>query len=75
MKKLIEIEGIGASYAEKLQGAGIVSVEDLLEKGSSPKGRKEIAKKAGVSNKLLLRWVNMDDLFCKKMWVKNTPIY
>lgn len=63
MKKLTEIEGIGASYAEKLHKAGIVSIEDLLEKGSSPKGRKEVAEKANVSEKLLLRWVNMADLF------------
>ena len=63
MKKLTEIEGIGAAYAQKLQGAEIVSAEDLLEKGSSPEGRKELAEKAGVSDKLLLRWVNMADLF------------
>ena len=63
MKKLTEIEGIGASYVEKLQRAGIASIEDLLEKGSSPKGRKEVAEKADVSDKLLLRWVNMADLF------------
>ena len=63
MKKLTEIEGIGASYAGKLQGAGISNIEDLLEKGSSPKGRKELADKADVSAKLLLRWVNMADLF------------
>ena len=63
MKKLTEIEGIGASYAERLQGAGVVSVEDLLEKGSSPKGRKELAENAEISDKLLLRWVNMADLF------------
>lgn len=30
MKKLTEIEGIGESYAEKLQRAGIVNIEDLL---------------------------------------------
>lgn len=63
MKKLMEIEGIGESYAAKLQGAGIVSIEDLLEKGSSPKGRKELVEKAGVSDKLFLRWANMADLF------------
>lgn len=63
MKKLTEIEGIGASYAAKLQGAGISSIEDLLEKCSSPKERKELAEKAEVSDKLLLRWVNMADLF------------
>jgi predicted flap endonuclease-1-like 5' DNA nuclease len=63
MKELTEIEGIGTSYAGKLQGAGIVSIEDLLEKGSSPKGRKALAEKASVSDKLLLRWINMADIF------------
>ncbi len=63
MKKLTEIEGIGASYAEKLQGSGIVNIQDLLEKGAAPKGRKEIEEKSGISGKLILRWVNMADLF------------
>ena len=63
MKKLTEIEGIGASYSGKLQNAGIDNIEDLLEKGSAPKGRKELAEKTGISDKLILRWVNMADLF------------
>jgi predicted flap endonuclease-1-like 5' DNA nuclease len=35
----------------------------LLEKGATPKGRKKIAEKAGISEKLILEWVNHADLF------------
>jgi predicted flap endonuclease-1-like 5' DNA nuclease len=63
MKKLTQIEGIGAVYAQKLQKAGVGTLENLLEQGSSPRGRKEIAQKAGVSEKQVLRWANMADLF------------
>jgi hypothetical protein len=31
--------------------------------GATPKGRKEIAKKAGFSSKTILEWVNRADLF------------
>jgi predicted flap endonuclease-1-like 5' DNA nuclease len=63
MAKFTEIEGIGESYGQKLQEAGIGTLDQLLEKGAAPTGRKEIAEKAGVSEKLILRWVNMADLF------------
>jgi len=63
MTKLIEIEGIGETYAAKLQAAGVTSLEDLLEKGSTQKGRKALEDSAGISGKLVLRWVNMADLF------------
>ena len=35
----------------------------MLEEGASPKGRKEIAEKADISEKLILEWVNHVDLF------------
>jgi predicted flap endonuclease-1-like 5' DNA nuclease len=63
MKKLTEIEGIGESYAGKLNAAGIDSVEEMLEKGAAPQGRKEMAEQSGITEKLILRWVNMADLF------------
>jgi len=63
MSKIAEIEGIGPAYAEKLGGIGISTVEQLLEKGATPAGRKEIVAAAGISDKLVLRWVNMADLF------------
>lgn len=63
MAKLEYVEGIGEVYAEKLRAAGITSTEKLLKEGATPKGRKEIAEKAGVSEKLVLEWVNHVDLF------------
>ena len=63
MTKLAKIEGVGDAYAEKLQKeAGIASTETLLEKGASPQGRKEIAEKTGISEKLILKWINQVDL-------------
>ena len=62
MAKLSEIEGIGESYAAKLEAAGVSSLENLLELCSGKKGRKEIAEKTGISEKLILNWVNRADL-------------
>jgi len=63
MTKLTGIEGIGKVYAQKLEEAGIATTEALLKQGASPKGRKEIAEKTGISGKLILEWVNHADLF------------
>ena len=38
------------------------SQEDLLVAGSTPKARKELAAKTGISGKLLLEWINRADL-------------
>ena len=62
MAKVIEIEGIGPKYAEALNGAGIETTEDLLKMCCDAKGRKEIAEKADLSEKLLLEWANLADL-------------
>ena len=61
--KIIDIEGVGDVYAEKLTAAGITKVSHLLEKCAAPKGRKELAEKTGISDKLILRWTNHADLF------------
>lgn len=63
MTRLLEIEGIGPVYAAKLEGAGIASLEALLEGCATPKGREELAAKADVSPRLLLEWANHADLF------------
>ena len=61
--KIIDIEGVGDVYAEKLQAAGINKVSELLDKCAAPKGRKELAEATGISDKLILRWTNHADLF------------
>jgi len=63
MAKLEQIEGVGQQYANQLRAAGVRSSRSLLEKGGTASGRQEIARKAGVSEKLVLEWVNHVDLF------------
>jgi predicted flap endonuclease-1-like 5' DNA nuclease len=62
MTAIQEIEGIGPVYAGKLAGTGVETVEGLLERGASPQGRKALAEGAGISPKLILKWVNRADL-------------
>jgi predicted flap endonuclease-1-like 5' DNA nuclease len=63
MANLLKVEGIGETYAGKLAKAGIANTKALLEKGATPKGRKEIAEKTGISEKIVLEWINHVDLF------------
>lgn len=63
MAKLEDIEGIGPKYAATLRKAGVKSTNDLLKKGANPEGRKAISKGSGITEKLILEWVNHCDLF------------
>ena len=63
MAKLSIIEGIGGLYEEKLNEAGVTSIEKLLEECSSKRGRTELAEKSGIAEKLILKWANHADLF------------
>lgn len=63
MASLKAIEGIGASFAMKLAKAGVGSTDTLLTKGATKKGRKELQDQTGISQKLILEWVNHADLF------------
>ena len=61
--KIIDIQGIGPVYAEKLTGIGIETVDQLLEKGADAKGRQAIEEATGIRHDLVLTWVNHADLF------------
>lgn len=63
MASIIEVEGIGETYAQKLKAAGIFTTDALLTRGGTPKGRKEIAEATGISDGLILEWVNHVDLY------------
>lgn len=63
MASIMDVEGIGKTYAVKLQAVGVKTTETLLEQGGSPKGRKALADKTGISEKLILEWVNHVDLY------------
>lgn len=60
--KIIDIEGIGTVYAEKLIAAGINTTEELLAKCAKPAGRKALEEATGISGKLILTWTNHADL-------------
>ena len=62
-KGIQTIEGIGPRYAEALQAAGITNTERLLQAGATREGRAALAQTTGINEKLILRWVNMSDLF------------
>jgi predicted flap endonuclease-1-like 5' DNA nuclease len=61
--KIEAIEGIGPAFAKKLRANGVRSTEALLKRGATPKGRQELAMKTGITETLILEWVNLSDLF------------
>ena len=62
MASIDTIEGIGHKQATALRKARIRTVEALLKKGSTRKGRRQVATATKVSEKLILEWVNRADL-------------
>jgi len=61
--KISDIEGIGTVYQEKLKTAKVKSVNALLKTGCTRQGRKELAQTTGIDESLILKWVNMADLY------------
>jgi predicted flap endonuclease-1-like 5' DNA nuclease len=60
--KVIDIEGIGANYASKLEAIGIFTTDDLLAAGGKKSERVKIAESTGIPESLILTWVNHSDL-------------
>jgi predicted flap endonuclease-1-like 5' DNA nuclease len=61
--RIIDIEGIGPTYAEKLIKAGIRTTAALLKKGASSEDRQKIEAATGIGHALILEWVNLADLY------------
>jgi len=62
-RSIEDIEGIGPVYAEMLKAAGVTNTGQLLAEGGERKGRVQLAERCGINEKLILKWVNMSDLF------------
>jgi predicted flap endonuclease-1-like 5' DNA nuclease len=60
--KLIDIEGIGATHAKTLEGAGLTNTDHLLDAAGSASGRSKLAASTGLTEKQILEWVNRADL-------------
>lgn len=62
MASIDTIEGIEHKQATSFRKARIRTVESLLKKGSTRKGRRDVAVATKISEKLILEWVNRADL-------------
>lgn len=62
-KEIEYVEGIGAVYGQKLRAVGIATIMDLMVNGATRRGRKHISDESGISQSLILTWVNHVDLF------------
>lgn len=60
--KIIDVEGIGPVYGEKLQAAGIKDTDALLEKCAKPRWPQGTRRRDRISGKLILTWTNHCDL-------------
>jgi predicted flap endonuclease-1-like 5' DNA nuclease len=60
--KIEDVEGIGPAFAAKLTEAGVATTDALLERGGSSAGRDRLSETTGISERLLLEWVNHADL-------------
>lgn len=61
--KIEEIEGIGPVLGEKFSAAGITNTDKLLAGAKTKKQRAELAEATGISEKQILKFANMVDLF------------
>jgi predicted flap endonuclease-1-like 5' DNA nuclease/uncharacterized membrane protein len=56
------VRSLDQEQAEKLYAGAVQNLDNLLEKGATPQGRKAIADEVGVDESLVLKWVNELDL-------------
>jgi predicted flap endonuclease-1-like 5' DNA nuclease len=61
--KIEEIEGIGSALGEKFRNLGITNTDKLLAGSKNKKQRKMLADVTGISEKQILKFANMADLF------------
>jgi len=55
------LEHFAPGVAAALKSIGIRTTGKLLERAKDPKGRKELAARISIDEKLILRWANMAD--------------
>jgi predicted flap endonuclease-1-like 5' DNA nuclease len=61
--KIEDLEGIGEVLGVKFREAGIKDTDALLASSKKPAQRKELASKTGISDKKILKFANMVDLY------------
>ena len=59
---IVDIQGIGTEFAEKLKGLNIHTTEDLLKHAPDERSIEALAEKTGISDKLFEKWTKMAGL-------------
>ena len=62
-KKITDVEGIGPAIGAKLCAVGVKDTDGLLAGCKTPALRKALAEKTDLSEKQVLRFANMADLY------------
>jgi len=62
--KITELEGIASNHLDRLEAAGLESVEALLAACYSVASRAQLAIRTGISEELLLGWAERAELAC-----------
>ena len=62
-QKIEDVEGIGPAVGGKLRACGVAGTDALLAETRTPKQRKAPAEKSGLSEKRVLKFANMVDLY------------
>jgi predicted flap endonuclease-1-like 5' DNA nuclease len=60
--KITKVEGIGLKFSKTLTRSGVRTTKGLLKTAATKKGRQKLAVSTGISEKLILEWVNLADL-------------
>ncbi len=61
MAKIGQVEGIGPVFLAKLEAAGILTTEALLEKGGTQAGRAALAAATEIAEKRIMSFVSRAD--------------
>ena len=59
---IVDIQGIGPEFAEKLKGVNIHTTDDLLKHATDEKNVKALSEKTGISDKQFEKWTKMAGL-------------
>jgi predicted flap endonuclease-1-like 5' DNA nuclease len=62
-KKIEDVEGIGPATGDQLRAAGIKDTDGLLAACKTAKDRKAVADASGMTEKQILKFANMVDLY------------
>jgi predicted flap endonuclease-1-like 5' DNA nuclease len=62
MAKLVDIEGIGPKFSQKLEDIGIATTDRLLLVAAHKRGREDLSLRTDIPQMLILEWVNLADL-------------